>query len=246
MGSADHPPGAQALDLAAHDAARWPHDAESLYVVQRDLALATPEPWTAERPAPRLGGCWVCFPRGLSGPGSAADPAWAAAVVLQERRLVDRVVTTGVTGAPYQPGLLALRLGPLLERVVRDLATPPDVLMVDATGRDHPRGAGFALHLGAVLDLPTLGVTHRPLLAEGGWPGDRRGATSGLHIGDRVVATWLRTQPAVRPLVVHAGWRLDPHQAVALVMATTSHRRTPEPLRQARQLARRARAADQT
>ena len=29
------------------------------------------------------------------------------------------------------------------------LATPPDVLLLDATGRDHQRGAGLALHLGA-------------------------------------------------------------------------------------------------
>ena len=231
------------LDPAARSPAGWPPDAESLYVVQRELALAAPEPWTAAGPVPRVGGCWVCFPPGLSGPGSAADPAWAAAVVMQEDRILDSVVTTGVTGAPYRPGLLALRLGPLLERAVRELATRPDVLMVDATGQDHPRGAGVALHLGAVLDLPTLGVTHRPLLAEGGWPGDRRGETSALHIGDQVVASWLRTQPGLRPLVVHAGWRLDLRQAVGLVMATTTQRRTPEPLRQARQLARRARAA---
>jgi deoxyribonuclease V len=94
-----------------------------------------------------------------------------------------------------------------------------------------------------VLDLPTVGVTHRPLLAEGKWPGDQRGDTSVLRIGDEVVACWLRTQSAVRPLVVHAGWRVDLQQAVDLVLATTARRRTPEPLRQARQLARRARAA---
>jgi deoxyribonuclease V len=162
---------------------------------------------------------------------------------MQDGRVVDKAVRPGVTGAPYRPGLLALRLGPVLERVVHELSAAPDVLLVDATGRDHPRGAGFALHLGAELDLPTVGITHRPLLAEGEWPGDRRGETSALRVGDEVVARWVRTQPGVRPLVVHAGWRLDLHQAVELVIATTARRRTPEPLRLARQLARRARAA---
>jgi deoxyribonuclease V len=33
---------------------------------------------------------------------------------------------------------------------------------------------GLALHLGAQLDMPTVGITHRTLLAEGDWPGDRR------------------------------------------------------------------------
>ena len=221
----------------------WPTDAEALRLAQQELALAVPEPWTAAPGALRVGGCWVCFPRGLSGPGSADDPAWAAAVVMQDGRVIDKAVRPGVTGAPYRPGLLALRLGPVLERVVHELSAAPDVLLVDATGRDHPRGAGFALHLGAELDLPTVGITHRPLLAEGEWPGDRRGETSALRVGDEVVARWVRTQPGVRPLVVHAGWRLDLHQSVELVIATTARRRTPEPLRLARQLARRARAA---
>jgi hypothetical protein len=56
--------------------------------------------------------------------------------------------------------------GPLLEAAVRALPAQPDVLLVDATGRDHPRRGGLALHLGAALDLPTVGVTHRPPVAE--------------------------------------------------------------------------------
>jgi deoxyinosine 3'endonuclease (endonuclease V) len=43
--------------------------------------------------------------------------------------------------------------------------------MANASGRDHPRGAGLALHLGAVLDQPSVGVTDRPLLATGQEPG---------------------------------------------------------------------------
>jgi deoxyribonuclease V len=220
----------------------WPADAGSLIALQQELAEATPEPWTPAGSGPRTGGCWVCAPRGLTGPGGAGDPAWAAALVLREDEVVDRLVVTGVTGAPYLPGLLALRLGPLMDEVSRALTTGPDVLLLDATARDHPRRAGLALHLGAALGVPTVGVTHRPLLAEGAWPGERRGATSLLRIGDTVVGCWLRTQPGVRPLVVHPGWRVDLATAVELVASTSTRRRTPEPLRLARQLARRARA----
>ncbi len=164
-------------------------------------------------------------------------------MVLRDGEVVDRIVVPGAAGAPYQPGLLALRLGRLMEEATRGLATRPDVLLLDATARDHPRRAGLALHLGATLDIPTVGVTHRPLLAEGGWPGERRGDTSPLRIGDTVVGCWMRTQPGVRPLVVHPGWRVDLDTAVELVASTTTRRRTPEPLRRARQLARRARAS---
>jgi deoxyribonuclease V len=159
------------------------------------------------------------------------------------KSVVGRHVIEGTAGAPYEPGLLALRLGPLMEQGIRALSEPPDVLVVDATARDHPRAAGLALHLGAELDLPTVGVTHRPLNGSGAWPPDVRGATSPIRIGDAVVGCWLRTRTGARPLVVHPGWRVDLTTAVDLVTTLTTQHRTPEPLREARRLARSARAA---
>jgi deoxyribonuclease V len=220
----------------------WPSDAESLAAYQRELARQAPTLWHPEGEGVRTGGCWVCFPRGLSGPGAANDPAWVAAVAMSGGKSLGQAVIEGVAGAPYQPGLLALRLGPLLEQAVRALATQPEVLFVDGTGVDHPRRAGLALHLGAVLEIPTVGVTHRPLEAQGEWPDDRRGATSPLSIDGRVVAHWVRTRAGVRPLVVHPGWRVDASTAVDLALAE-SVRRTPEPLRRARHAARIRRAA---
>ena len=221
----------------------WPSDPDALVAAQRELAAAAPEPWRPHGGTLLVGGCWVCFPRGLSGRGDAGDPTWAAAVVMREGQLVEDHVITGAAGAPYTPGLLALRIGRLMEQAARGLATPPDVLLIDATGRDHPRGGGLALQLGAVLDLPTIGITHRPLLATGEWPDDHRGATSPLQINDTVVACWMRTRAGTRPLVVHPGWRVDLATAIDVVARSTARRRTPEPLRRARQLARLARTS---
>jgi deoxyribonuclease V len=164
-------------------------------------------------------------------------------VVVAGRDVLAQRVTLGAAGATYVPGLLALRAGPLMEQAVRALPTLPEVLLVDATGRDHPRGAGLAIHLGAQLGLPTVGVTHRPLLAAGEWPADRRGATSPLTLDGVTVASWMRTRAGVRPLVVHPGWRTDLAAALEVVARTTARHRTPEPLRRARRLARRARSA---
>jgi deoxyribonuclease V len=161
-------------------------------------------------------------------------------------RVVDRRVIRGVAGAPYTPGLLALRLGSLLEQAVRGLRRLPDVLLLDAGSLDHPRRAGLALHLGAVLDMPTVGVTHRPLMAKGDWPDDLPHATAPVRIGEDVVGCWIRTRPGTRPLVVHPGWRVDLPTAVHLVRLSTVRSRTPEPLRAARELARRARSATST
>ena len=110
-----------------------------------------------------------------------------------------------------------------------------------STARDHPRRAGLALQLGAVLDLPTVGVTHRPLIAEGEWPADERGARSLLVLGGERVGYWLRTKARTRPLAVPAAWQTDPDTAAEVVLSA-SHSRTPEPLRRARRRAREARA----
>lgn len=185
-----------------------------------------------------MAGCFACSARGKTGPGSAGEPAWAAAAT--ETAVA---VVTGETGTPYEAGLLALREGHLLEAAVLALADRPDVLLVDATGRDHPRRFGLALHLGAVLGLPTVGVTHRPLLAEGAWPADERGATMPLVLEGETVGAWVRTHAGTRPLAVHAAWRVDVPTAIDVVLAATGTWRTPEPLRRARTAAREARAS---
>ena len=114
--------------------------------------------------------------------------------------------------------------------------------MVNATGRDHPRRAGLALHLGAMLELPTVGVTTRPLLAQGAWPVDERAATAPLQLDGEVVGYWVRTRQGARPVAVHAAWQTDAQAAVQVVLAATRRARTPEPLRRARTLARTRRA----
>jgi deoxyribonuclease V len=215
----------------------WPLTPEELIEEQARLASLEPAAWRFE-PDAQVGAVFVCFGRGGNGPGGAGDPAWAAACVGR-----DTTVVPGQAGAPYVAGLLALREGALLEAAVRALPRLPDLLLVDATGRDHPRRAGLALQIGAVLELPTVGVTHRPLVAEGEWPANERGARSPLLLGGELVGSWLRTKAGARPLAVHAAWRTDPDTAADVVLAA-ARVRTPEPLRRARRRAREARAMD--
>ena len=224
----------------------WPQTPPELSRLQRDLARARPAPWAPGTTPSLVAGCFVCFRRGLSGRGYAGEPGWAGAALMRgARRLEATAIVCGPAGAPYEPGLLALREGPLLERAIRALPRAPEVVIANATGRDHPRGAGLALHLGAVLDLPSVGVTDRPLAAVGAEPARERGATSPLMLGGVEVARRLRTRAGARSVVVHPGWRIDLDTAVAIVLEATGRARTPEPLRRARREARRARAADE-
>jgi deoxyribonuclease V len=218
-----------------------------------------------------VAGCFVAFARGEAGPGKPGDRAWAAAVVLRvdgqspveprstdrhlrgatragEPRRADDAVAQAVAAqrvpASYTPGLLARREGPVLAAAVAALTldVTPDVLLVDATGVDHPRRAGLAVHLGAVTGIPTVGVTKQPLVAHGPLPDARRGARTPLVLDGRCVGYWVCTRTGARPVVAHAGWRTTPETAAQIVVAaSTEAARTPVPLQEARRVAREAR-----
>ena len=145
---------------------------------------------------------------------------------------VDRIA------APFQAGQLALREGPLLERVVRGLGRRPDVLLVAAAGRDHPLRAGLALHLGAVLGMPTVGVTDEPLAAVGAAPGPAWASRSPLRAGSETVGYRVRTRTGAKSVVAHAAWRTTAEVAAEVVLGSSALARWPEPLRAARSIAR--------
>lgn len=213
--------------------------------MQRVLADVDAEPWSPpdDIAAMRVGGCVVCFERGSLGPGHTGDRGWAAAVVLRGDQTLETATVSGVAPAPYLPSLLALREGRLRARAIEALRSPPDVCLADATGRDHPRHAGMAVHLGAALGVPTIGVTNRTLVAAGGSPGTHRFARAPLLVDGTVVGWWLRTRAGAHPVAVHAAWRTDADTACRVVMAAVRAHRTPEPLRAARHAARLARAS---
>lgn len=229
--------------------ASWPTDPDELVAEQERIAALEPVPWRLPDRSARdllVAGCFVAFMPGEQGPGRAGDHAWTGAVLWRDGAGIARVALPGRTGAPYRPGYLAAREGALIAGALSALPERPAVVLVDATGRDHPRRAGLALHLGALLGVPTVGVTHRPLIATGHEPGPERGATSPLTIEGHIVARWVRTATGVRPVVAHAAWRTDPGTAARVVLAGSGRPplavRTPEPLRLAREVARRARA----
>ena len=110
--------------------ATWPATADELTQLQRTLGEMTPEHWKPPTTVLRIGACVVCF---------------------------ERVHGAGAAGEPYRPTLLALREGPPPEQTLRALEIVSEVLLINAMGRDHPRRAGLALHLGAMLGCPRSG-----------------------------------------------------------------------------------------
>jgi deoxyribonuclease V len=227
----------------------WPASTDELEALQLTLAEMTSPRWrpVADRPV-LVAGVFAASATGLVGVGAAGDPLWAGAVALRTdapARPTSTAVVRGHANGPYLAGLLALREGPLLEQAVRLLGERPDVVLVNGTGRDHPRRAGIAVHLGAVLDTPTVGVTVRPLVAPPVEPGRERGDAAGLVLDGELVGSVIRTRRGARPVFAHAAWRTDAEVARDVIVSVTGWSRTPEPIRLARQIAREARARDE-
>lgn len=230
----------------------WPATRKELGAVQEELGRLEPPPWQPETGRPLdVAGAFVASATGLLGTGAAGDPLWAAAVLVRvdpSRRdpiTLGQVVVRGEAGGPYERGFLALREGALLERIVRALGEDADVVLLNATGRDHPRRAGLALHLGTVLDRPSVGVTDRSLLAPVAEPAPEHESWTPLVLGGEIVGAALRTRRGARPVLVHAAWRTDAAVAREVLLRVAGRARTPEPIRRARRLAREARARDE-
>jgi deoxyribonuclease V len=184
--------------------------------------------------------------RGRGGvPARSEDRALRGTTRIEPRQAADVIEQTVVrqaVGAAYRPGLLALREGPVLAAAVSALHHTPDVLLVDASGADHPRRAGLAVHLGWALDLPTVGITRRPLRARGPDPDPTRGAWAPLTLDGDTVAAAVCTRTGTRPVIAHAAWRTTVETAVAVALAaSTEGARAPVPLQEARRVAREAR-----
>ncbi len=223
------------------DSIKFPITKEELESSQIDLAGKEPELWHKSENPLVLGGCFVCFGKGSKGSGNSGDIGWAATVVMVGEKIISASTIENEVKSKYIPGYLALREGPILLNSISELGLMPDVLLINSTGRDHPRRAGLALHLGAILDIPTVGVTHRTLVATGEQPDIWRGSTSALKIEDEVIGVWLRTKQGTKAISVTPGWKTDIETATEVAMIAATESRTPEPIRIARKYAREAR-----
>jgi deoxyribonuclease V len=210
----------------------WPSTPDEAIALQIRLApLVDPRPPADFRPR-TAAGLDVAYD---------GDRLYAAVVVLDITSLetVDQVVVPGGTDFPYVPGLFAFRELPALRAALERLTVSPDLLICDGQGVAHPRRFGLASHLGVVTGLPSIGVAKTPM-GHYDPPGPERGDWTELRDGDDVVGRALRTQPAVKPLFVSIGHRMDLDTACAQVLRLAPTYRQPETTRRADQLCRAA------
>ena len=175
---------------------------------------------------------------------SDPDRVVSAVVVRRGDRVVERTHAVTALSAPYVPGLLAFREGGPALSALATVEHDPGLLVVDGSGRIHPRQAGLATHLGVVLDVPSVGVAKSLLCGspdeavEGrpvGWrtpvrADDRVDAPEGSVVG-HALQTRQFDSGVVNPLYVSPGHRTSAETAADLVVACGGDYKLPEPTR---------------
>jgi deoxyribonuclease V len=182
-----------------------------------------------------IAGLDLGYPRTPSG----EEIGRAAVVVLQYPSLepVEEHITLRPVAFPYVPGLLSFREAPVGLAALAELATTPDLIVVDGHGRAHPRRFGIACHLGVLLDRPAIGCAKSILVGHADEPGPMPGDWTPLVHRDEVVGAAVRTRPRVKPVYVSVGHRVSLESAIRIVTSCLRGYRLPEPTRLADRLA---------
>jgi deoxyribonuclease V len=165
--------------------------------------------------------------------------AVAAAVLYDPENLdfIEETVAIVEVRFPYIPGYLFFREGPVVMEALKKLGRRPDLLMVDGHGTAHPKMAGYASLLGAILDIPSIGCAKSRLVGKYEEPARTRGAQSPLIYKGAQVGAVVRTREGVRPVFVSPGHLITLDEAVTVVLRCAVKYRIPEPIRRADALA---------
>ncbi len=166
------------------------------------------------------------------------DKIISGIVVLEYESLevVERVHSIQPMNYPYIPTFLSFREGPAIVSAFKKLKNPPNILMVDGAGINHPRRAGIATHIGVALDVPTIGITKKVLCGEGKEPVQVGEANPLIYEGKKV--GWLlKSSKRSRTIVVAPGHRVSLESSLSIVKACLRGHKLPEPARLAHEYA---------
>jgi deoxyribonuclease V len=164
---------------------------------------------------------------------NAAGLARAAVVVLSypDLALVETKVITKEVTFPYVPSLLSFRESPLIIAACEELATIPDLILVDGQGIAHPRRLGLASHLGLLWDRPTIGCAKSRLCGKHNMVPPEPGSYAEITDNSEVIGAALCTKADTSPLYISIGHKVDLETAITWVLRCCRGQRLPEPTR---------------
>ncbi len=172
----------------------------------------------------KIAGVDVAY-RGGVGVGSAV------VVKMPEFKVVDSATVVVNARFPYIPTLLAFREVYPAYAALKKLKTSFDILMVDGNGLLHPYRAGFACHLGLVVDKPSIGIAKKLLC---GYVGEWRGKWAPVLDNGETIGAAVKTSQRAKPIYVSIGHKISLRTAIRIVLwSTRKGVKLPEPIRQA-------------
>lgn len=208
-------------------------------------------PTDGENSLPRwIGGVDVSYVRigrsAADGPGPELAAATYVLFSTEQSRPIWNATLVQAVRFPYLTGYLAFReLPPLLDLIerVRRFDRLAPVVLVDGSGRLHPRRAGIACNLGVAARVASIGVAKKLLAGRVESPEPLEAGRS-VQVVDQegeILGLAIRSSPrSRRSIYVSVGHGLDLETAERLVRTTLAGHRLPEPIRWADRLSREA------
>ncbi|MDZ4685258.1 MAG: endonuclease V, partial [Planctomycetaceae bacterium] len=170
---------------------------------------------------------------------TSAVAAYVAVEVATGNVVFEHTVTAAVP-FPYIPGYLTFRELPPLRALLDDVRRQTElasVILVDGTGRLHPRQSGLAVAVGLCAGCPTVGVSKHQLCGQVRDDDPLDGCPTIWQQSERLGAV-MTTGSKRRTVFVSAGTGIDLPSAIRMVRAAWSTERLPRPIARADALSR--------
>lgn len=151
--------------------------------------------------------------------------------------VLKRIRKEGFSTFPYKSGFFAFSSGPSIISCLQEVEKP-DLLIFPGRGIIHPQGLGLASHLGVLFDIPTIACSKRPLWKSFKEPEKGKGSFLFREEGGERIGAVLRSKSNTKPIFVTPGHRISCESAVEIILRCCTKFRLPEPLREARILAK--------
>lgn len=165
---------------------------------------------------------------------------------LKKKTRLDAYFASAPMQFPYKAGFLGFREVPLIYKAIKKAPNMPDVIMCDGHGIIHPLRFGEAVHLGYILDLPTIGVAKNSFIGHSQWKSllRKRGERTPIYLNDvespsnEIIGCAICLADDKKPVFVSSGYKISLNAAIQISLATSFNQRQPEPLWLADKLSR--------
>lgn len=144
--------------------------------------------------------------------------------VIEKRHVVREV------GLPYIPTYLNFREGCGIVSAFLKASKRPDITIFDSCGINHPIRAGMAAYFGAVMDVPTIGVSKKILCGHAETP-DVPGEYHELMEDGEQIGWVLKSNKRSNPIIIAPGNRVSMNSCLGVVQHCLKGYKLPEPTR---------------